>query len=104
MAAAAQKGREALAAAGKQADFDFNGLDPVEVDLRVVFFTALAQAITAAEAPTDAKRAALTALVRLVEAPPPVGVPAPDDKIAHTATARITAKTKIEVQLEALDE
>lgn len=104
MAAAAGKARGALAGAGRQADFSFNGLDSVEIDLRVVFFSALAKAIAEAKAPVEEKRAALTELRKLVDAPDPVGVPAPNERVSNTATARITAATHIEVHIEALDE
>jgi hypothetical protein len=104
MAAAAGKARGALAGAGRQADFSFNGLDPVEFDLRVVFFRALADAIMASEAPAKEKRAALVELKKLVDAPDPVGVPEANDRLSWTGTGRMAARLGVEVHIEALDE
>lgn len=103
MGEAANAARARYAAQGQQADFTFQGMDPVEVDLKVVFFRDLAAAIAAdSSLSTEAKREALESLLPLVEAESPVGLPAPDERVPHTQTARLTAKTMIEAKLEAL--
>ena len=100
--AAAQTRRVALADAGRQANFTWNGLDLVEYDLKICFFDALARAIAAAAAPAADRLAALQALTALVNQDPPVGLPAPNERVSWTMTGRMTAETMVAVQIEAL--
>lgn len=103
MAAAAQEARTAVSGASRQVDSTFNGLDPVETDLRVAFMTALSEKIATSEAPPETRLAELRALLAIVRAEPPVGVPEPFEFRPWDATARITAETEIKVHIEALE-
>lgn len=103
MAAAAMCARLALARSGREADMAFDGLDPVETDLRVAFAIALSMEIAKSEQSSKSERiAALRELLEVVRADYPVGIPKPFDFAAWDDTARLTAETKIEVQIEAL--
>ncbi|MEB3292244.1 MAG: hypothetical protein VKJ24_03710 [Synechococcales bacterium] len=103
MAQAAQAARIEFSQSGAQADMSFQGLDPVETDLRVAFFAALSQAIATHPTASKAdKQAALQELLPIVTAEEPIGIPAPSQFQTWTATARITAETEIKVHLEDL--
>jgi hypothetical protein len=104
MAKAAQQARVALAESGRQTDFSFGGLDPVETDLRVAFIVALSQKIVDTPGATvEEKLAALRELLTIVKAEAPVGIPEPSNFASWNATARITAKTEIMVRIENLE-
>jgi hypothetical protein len=103
MAAAVQQARMAFAASGRAPNLSFNGMDPVETDLREAFFVALSAKVAGhVETRKEARLAALQALLALVRSDEPVGVPAPKDSQPWNATARITAETEIEVHIEKL--
>lgn len=104
MANAATAARVKLAEAGRQADFSFNGLDPVEIDLRVAFFVVLSQQIAESkQGGRTEKIEALKTLIAIVHKPYPVGIPEPSEQVSWTATAQLTAETAIQVHLEALE-
>jgi hypothetical protein len=103
MAGAIQQARMAFASSGRGPNLSFNGLDPVETDLRVAFFVALSAKVAShVESPRETRLAALQGLLALVHADDPVGVPGPKDTEPWNATARVTAETEIEVQIEKL--
>ena len=96
-----QKAREALTRDGTQVDFTFNGLDSVEIDVKVCFFRDLAAAIAArSDLSVDVRKDALQRLRALVSGPN--GLPAPNERVANTQTARMTAETMIDVAVEGL--
>ncbi len=97
---AASAARTAHAAEGGGTDMDFGGLDTVQVDLQLAFAQALSDAIVASTADTDAKRAALEALLAAIRGEH--GVPAANERKPWTLTARMTAELTVQAQLEAL--
>jgi hypothetical protein len=96
-----QKARLVLTRDGAQVDFSFDGLDDVEIDVKVCFFRDLAAAVAArSDLSAEARKQALQRLRALVSGPH--GLPAPNERVANTQTARMTAETMIDVHLEGL--
>jgi hypothetical protein len=87
----------------KASGYTHDGFDPVELDLRVSFFIALAKTVArAADAPATVRLSALRRLRQLVQGPAPVEVPPPDERRPWTLTARITTTTEVDVLIDAL--
>ena len=94
--------QDAYALAGGSPTQDFDGLDPVLIDLKQAFFKALATAIMATDRPDADKKAALEALLPLTEADWPLGIPEFNEMAPCTFTARLSARLSVQVELEKL--
>ena len=92
----------AFAASGSRDSRPVDALDYVETELRVVFFRDLAEAIGTAAAPPDQRIIALTKLRALIDADPPVGVPAPNEHQPWSTLARQTAELSVDGVIERL--
>ena len=80
------------------------GLNLVALDLHIMFYRDLAAAIAQADAPKAERLDALNRLVKMVYEPTPVGLPEPNKRLSRTITAQFVARTKIELQIEALEQ
>lgn len=92
--------RSAFAASGNRNTRVNDALAMVEVDLRVAFFNDLAKALAGSSAPAPERRAQLQALRALVDADPPLGVPAPHPHRPWSTFARQTAALAVDTALE----
>jgi len=102
MVSAANAAREAFTAAGGSPTQDFNGLDPVQLDLKQALFVALAGAIGADPRGADEKRVALDSLDALVTADWPIGLPSDNEMAPWTIGARLDATLAIQLAREGL--
>jgi hypothetical protein len=102
LVAAANAAREAFVAGGGSPTQDFNGMDPVQTDLKQALFVALAGAIGADGRSTAEKQAALDALDGVVAADWPIGLPPDSEMAPWTLGARLDATLAIQLAREAL--
>lgn len=102
LSAQARDAALALSKVGRAGSFDNFGLDRVVADLRLAFFVGMAEDVAAPGPPVAERRAALEALLKLHDAPYPVGLPAPNERVSWTLLLQPSAEAEISAQLEDL--